>query len=145
MKNVKLILGILLILFITGCTKEDIDLEKLVLSGDSITYSDSERLFITESDLDLMEKLGKYTITWTSSHPNVISETGTVTRPSKEESDIEVTLKATLNGLEKTFTIKVLKMPSISDLTPLYGTYNMLFLGGSKQNGFVQSRSPLSL
>ncbi len=55
------------------------------------------------------------TITWSSSHPDVISPSGKVTRPSFIAGDQVVTLTATFsdgkNQLAKTFTLTVLRLP----------------------------------
>ena len=50
--------------------------------------------YTTISNLNLITELGSNTITWTSSNPNVISNTGVVSRPTYEEGDVLVTLTA---------------------------------------------------
>ena len=73
--------------------------------------------FTTVSDIELINELGSNTITWTSSNPNIISETGVVSRPLYEEGDQIVTLTATNeSGRVAKYNIKVTK---ISEPTPV--------------------------
>jgi len=73
-------------------------------------------------DLNLPTEVGQegVTVTWMSSHPEIVTPEGMVTRPTKEEGDIEVTLTASLflNGkvLYKEFDILVLAL--LVDPTP---------------------------
>lgn len=67
--------------------------------------------------LPVKGKSGKTTIIWTSDKPDVITNTGRVTRPEAEGDDADVTLTATIKedaagGIETTrsFKVKVLKL-----------------------------------
>ena len=57
-------------------------------------------------------------ITWTSSNPEIISDSGAVTRPDFANGDVTVTITATVynNGVSATkdFTLVVLKLPQIT-------------------------------
>lgn len=73
------------------------------------------------SDLDLItEGANETTITWSSSNEAVISNTGKVTRPSAGNSDVPVTLTATVSyndySMTKKFSVKVLAESDLTDL-----------------------------
>ena len=78
-------------------------------------------------DINLPTEVGQdgVSVTWMSTHPEIIAPDGMVTRPTKEEGDIEVTLTASLflNGkvLYKEFDILVLAL--LVDPTP-YASIN---------------------
>ena len=142
--SIGLVLTLLMIL-ITGCNNTTaIDINKLELKGDTLEFKSDQNLYTTEGDLVLVGSLYNQKITWTSSHPNVISITGSVTRPLSNESDIEVTLTATIKDKQKVFIVKVLKSTSITDLSPYYGTYSKIFEGSSLKNGLLSNETPLT-
>jgi uncharacterized protein YdeI (BOF family) len=78
-------------------------------------------------DINLPTEVGQdgVSVTWMSTHPEIIAPDGMVTRPTKDEGDIEVTLTASLflNGkvLYKEFDILVLAL--LVDPTP-YASIN---------------------
>jgi arabinan endo-1,5-alpha-L-arabinosidase len=85
------------------------------LSGPQLLQSAAQILDLgdvsaVQSDLDL-RRTGPYAsvVTWESSHPQVLSPTGQVTRPDRNSPDVNVTLTATitLNGLQTTKTFNV--------------------------------------
>ena len=67
-----------------------------------LTLGDLSKVF---NNIVLPKEYDGYTVTWTSSNPSVISETGDVTCP--ERGSVEVELTATCNGKEKLFTATV--------------------------------------
>jgi len=69
-------------------------LEKLALDKNWLTLGDSTEL-TSSIQLPTTAPMGS-TITWSSSHPDIISNTGEVTRPTI--GDVEVTLTATLEN-----------------------------------------------
>ncbi len=77
---------------------------------------------VTES-LDLMTEIEDVTITWESSHPNIINATGVVVRP---EVDTEVTLTATLTlgNQEDEVSFTVLVKAAIIPIHPLEEALN---------------------
>ena len=74
----------------------------------------------------LPEELDGFQITWNSSDPSVISPDGVVNR---QDSDVEVTLTATLEGTTRDFTAKVRKAV---DLPPFEGYAFSYFTGNSR-------------
>jgi hypothetical protein len=68
------------------------------------------------------------TVTWTSSHPAVISETGVVTRPASDAANVTVTMTATITlGSEsqtKTFELIVVKQVETIDIKDLKDGYD---------------------
>lgn len=67
-----------------------------------LTLGDLSKVF---NDIELPAEYDGYPVTWTSSNPSVISETGVVTCP--ESGSVEVELTATCNGLNKSFAATV--------------------------------------
>ena len=67
-----------------------------------LTLGDLSKVF---NDIELPAEYDGYPVTWTSSNPSVISETGVVTCP--ESGSVEVELTATCNGKEKLFAATV--------------------------------------
>ena len=67
-----------------------------------LTLGDLSKVF---NDIELPVEYDGYPVTWTSSNPSVISETGVVSCP--ESGSVEVELTATCNGLNKSFTATV--------------------------------------
>lgn len=67
-----------------------------------LTLGDLSKVF---NDIELPAEYDGYPVTWTSSNPSVISETGVVSCP--ESGSVEVELTATCNGLNKSFTATV--------------------------------------
>ncbi len=57
------------------------------------------------NDLTFVTKENGKIVTWTSSHPEIITSTGKVTRPQETTT---VTMTATCDGVDKAFTIEVL-------------------------------------
>jgi arabinan endo-1,5-alpha-L-arabinosidase len=85
------------------------------LSGAQLLQSAAQILDLgdvsaVQSDLDL-RRTGPYAsvVSWESSHPDVLSPTGRVTRPGRDSPDVNVTLTATitLNGQQTTKTFDV--------------------------------------
>ena len=83
------------------------------LKNGSVILGENNSLFEVKSNLKFLRELDEVSITWSSSDPSVIDETGRVTRSS--ESDKEVSLTATLSigseSSEVTIIAKVLEKP----------------------------------
>ncbi|MFC3747616.1 immunoglobulin-like domain-containing protein, partial [Paenibacillus sp. GCM10012306] len=102
--------------------------DKDVKSGSGDLNNDKDHLSIVYQDGDHAEHVtktlylpakgesGHTTVTWTSSHPDLISPNGRVNRSGAYDSDVYVTLTATitddLTGAQttKTFVVKVIQM-----------------------------------
>lgn len=88
------------------------------LKFESISSTNMNSDYIT-SDLNLPD-IGEHNslITWSSSHPNIISSNGSVVRPSFNEESKTVTLTATINnnGVETTKEFYVTVIPDDSDI-----------------------------
>jgi YVTN family beta-propeller protein len=102
-------------------TDTDADLNNDYDSLDVI-YGDGDYAKHITKKIGLLEQgiSGNTTITWESSHPNVVSTTGEIVQPGSAEGDIEVTLTATIldrnTGEKRTkvFKLTVISM-SVSD------------------------------
>src|SRR5690606_8277225 len=87
---------LMMVFFLVACTPEGtIDYEAVFLAAQAEvelapTVNDD---FILPTSVEVEGMT--VTITWVSSHPNVISITGLVTRPDNETGDVTVTLTAT--------------------------------------------------
>ncbi|MBR5983080.1 MAG: carboxypeptidase regulatory-like domain-containing protein [Bacteroidales bacterium] len=109
-------------------------------------------------DFTLPTSISGHDVTWLSSNTNIISisgETATVNRPRLGESDVEVTLTATYEGITKTFVLLVIspKLVPVNtndanlDAAPdvvLNGSYSYQtqYLSYVKECGFVYSTKP---
>lgn len=125
-----------------GCNQtKPIDLDQIQISGVSLTHNETTNIYETTDSISLPKTIQKQTITWTSSHPNVISITGVVTRPDESAQDVTVTLTAIVKGQEKTFTIRVIKHAPTIDLSAFYGDYMLYRQGGSKTNGLSNKQA----
>jgi len=87
-------------------------------------------------------------ISWSSNAPTVIAANGTVTRPVKTASDVNVTLTATItkNGVSetKTFTVNVLKLTTFNDTESVAtdtAALNVVFGHGDTAAGVTQNVS----
>jgi uncharacterized protein YdeI (BOF family)/uncharacterized lipoprotein YehR (DUF1307 family) len=67
-------------------------------------------LYVTTSDITLPTTVADQTVVWTSADPEVISNTGKVTRPEFGQPDKVVTLIASAGGEQATFLVKVLAL-----------------------------------
>lgn len=137
MKKIVVWMSMLVVLGILyGCNQtETVDVDKIQISGVALTYNETTNVYVTTDSISLPQTIQKQTITWTSSHPSVISITGVVTRPDESAQDVTVTLTATVKGQEKTFTIQVIKQFSTIDLSAFYGDYMLYRQGSTKTNG----------
>ena len=84
------------------------------VAGLQLPFETGDTATNVTQNLALPTTVGDVTITWSSSHPLVITTAGVVTRPAFGQSDIQVTLTATLTKGsetgEKTFTVTVKAM-----------------------------------
>ncbi|MBW4258497.1 hypothetical protein KTG15_12505 [Methanobacterium sp. YSL] len=125
-----------------GCNQtKPIDFDQIQISGVSLTHNETTNIYETTDSISLPKTIQKQTITWTSSHPNVISITGVVTRPDESAQDVTVTLTAIVKGQEKTFTIRVIKHAPTIDLSAFYGDYMLYRQGSSKSNGLSNKQA----
>ncbi len=87
-------------------------------------------------------------ISWSSSESTVITADGTVNRPAKTASDVNVTLTATITkGDEqetKTFTVNVLKLTTFTDIESIEAdtaSLSVFFVPGDSAAGVTQNLS----
>jgi hypothetical protein len=97
----RLYMLVLLLLSITliACQPTDADELQKILDQVEISYVNPDTVDAVTQDIELMNELGDVVITWSSSHPDIISSSGVVNRPSV---DTEVTLTATVTLGEAT-------------------------------------------
>ncbi len=106
MKQTALIILLVLVLLLAGCASEDTkaDLQEAL-----------ERLQFSEgayrNDLYLQNSVNGYSVEWTSSNEDYVTDEGELTRPHPETGDVEVRLTATIAendaSAERSFTIVV--------------------------------------
>jgi hypothetical protein len=86
------------------------DAEKVQIAKANLTLGDTSAVI---SDLTLPNTQNEATVTWVSSDPTVVSDTGVVTRPAAGSGDATVTLTATITvnsaSDTKEFTVTVLQ------------------------------------
>lgn len=87
-------------------------LDTVILVGNNITFNTATNRYTIVGDITLPESANGLAITWESSAPNRLSNTGVVVRPAYGESDAAFVLTASINNVEKEFSITV---PSIKD------------------------------
>lgn len=99
------------LLVIASCKKvtEKETLDQLQITGAELSLDQSTGKYRTTGNITLPTQVNNFTIGWTSSHPNVLSISGVVIRPSALDENIEVTLTASINNESKTFIVVVLK------------------------------------
>lgn len=100
--------------------EEDVNTDKKAFSEDVSSVKFRKTQIMSDLKLPTVAKNGSE-ISWSSSNENIIANDGTVTRPSAGESDVMVTLEATItNGdmnKKKTFEFTVLAESSIQELS----------------------------
>lgn len=101
-KRLYMLILFLLSLTLIACQPSDADELKNVLDQISISYANNETADAVTQNLTLMDSFEDITIAWTSSHPDIVSSSGIVNRPSE---DTEVTLTATLTLGDATETL----------------------------------------
>lgn len=119
---IKKLSSYLLILFLTvvlfACTTGE-NLEAFLNEAAIQLELDDSAQSNIELPLVLIYESKNIALSWSSSHPDVISETGLITRPSFETGDILVTLtvRLSLDGqfIEKTYDVLVIKMPKTTE------------------------------
>ncbi len=112
MKKIWIILGIILLsTLVVSCQKDNLKLYHLS-AGD---HEDMIR-----SRIYLKSEYQEHQIEWTSSHPDVVSTLGVVTRPLFEEEPTIVTMTAKVNDKSYTYTFTVIPLTNreINDLYP---------------------------
>lgn len=87
-------------------------LNSVVLVGNNITFNTATNRYTIVGDITLPQAANGLTITWESSAPNRLSNTGVVVRPAFGQSDATFVLTASINNVEKEFSITV---PSIKE------------------------------
>lgn len=105
-KRLYMLILILLTMTLVACQPTDADELQKVLDQVAISYENPDNSSSVTQDIQLMNELGDVVISWTSSHPDIITTSGVVNRPNV---DTEVTLTATLTLGEasETLTFKV--------------------------------------
>jgi hypothetical protein len=107
----------LLSLTLIACEPSELDQLKEVLGDVSISYQTPDNNDSVTQDLELITTIGDVTISWSSSHPDIISSSGEVTRPNNNTT---VTLTATLTLGQATetltFTLDVIAIEIVIDL-----------------------------
>jgi len=86
-------LSLWLSVFLVACQPTDQELLKDFLDDVKVSYRGSDTKDAVTESIDLTEELEGVEISWTSSHPTIISSSGVVVRP---DVDTEVTLTATV-------------------------------------------------
>jgi hypothetical protein len=106
----------LLSLTLIACEPSELDQLKEVLGDVSISYQTPDNNDSVTQDLELITTIGDVTISWSSSHPDIISSSGEVTRPNNNTT---VTLTATLTLGQATetltFTLDVIAIEIVID------------------------------
>src|SRR5690606_15977717 len=102
-KRISITLILMTVLFLVACTPDgaiDYDAVFLAAQGevDLAPTVNDDFILPTSVEVDGLT----ITISWVSSHPNVVSVTGDVTRPSFETGDVTVTLTATFTINDET-------------------------------------------
>jgi len=112
MRKIFIILGIILLSTLFISCKKDSPILYHLSAGDHVE--------MIHSRIYLKSEYQEHSITWTSSHPEVISTTGVVTRPVFGEDIISVTMTALMNEKSYTYTFKVMPLTNheINDLYP---------------------------
>jgi hypothetical protein len=87
-------------------------LDSIILVGNNITFNTATNRYTIVGDITLPQTANGLTITWESSAPNRLSNTGVVVRPAFGQSDATFVLTASINNVEKEFSITV---PSIKE------------------------------
>lgn len=87
-------------------------LDSVILVGNNITFNTATNRYTIVGDITLPQAANGLTITWESSAPNTLSNTGVVVRPAFGQSDATFVLTASINNVEKEFSITV---PSIKE------------------------------
>lgn len=139
MKKFRKIMFVLLFaltaLFLTNCDKTDYDQEDVdnatVTLTSNITFENSgDRLNSVTGNINLPEKEGDVTITWTSENPSVISNTGIVVRPDGDDVQVKLTATLTLNKASETrtieFTVKAKEIITWSVTFDVEGNKNLI-------------------
>jgi hypothetical protein len=107
----------LLSLTLIACEPSELDQLKEVLGDVSISYQTPDNNDSVTQDLELITTIGDVTISWSSSHPDIISSSGEVNRPNNNTT---VTLTATLTLGQATetltFTLDVIAIEIVIDL-----------------------------
>ena len=89
------LIGVFTLAACNGAVEEDADQVMVDEAVGSLLVGGLDRV---TSNINLpMSGRNNTTITWESSHPNVISSTGQVTRPEEGEANVVVTLTATVS------------------------------------------------
>ncbi|WP_416151615.1 immunoglobulin-like domain-containing protein [Salipaludibacillus sp. HK11] len=98
--------------FILEYVANQLDYEFFMNNNENKDELTSHLLFHTSGDYDT-------SLTWESSNQDIISNDGTVTRPSYEEGSQEVVITVTIsdgtNSVEKEFTVTVFRLPTDSE------------------------------
>lgn len=105
-KRLYMLILILLTMTLVACQPSDDDELQKYIDQVVISYENPDTASAVTQNIELITELDEIAITWTSSHPEIITASGDVSRPTV---DTEVTLTATLTLGEasKTLTFKV--------------------------------------
>lgn len=95
-------------------------LNSIVLSGDNITYNSTTQIYTATGNITLPSQANGLTITWVSDLPAFITQTGVVTIPAYGQANVTVTLIASINNVEKEFTVIVPASTVAPDQTMLF-------------------------
>lgn len=143
--RVKKILGLFvtfaLVLVLAACGPKASELLEEAKEDLKIHYIGDDNASAVTKNVTLVTR-GKHdvTITWKSSNTDVIANDGTVTRPSYDEGDKNVTLTATLTldgkSVKKEFelTVKALEKPISVKLDEAFNALNIGFAVGDNAN-----------
>lgn len=106
----------ILSLTLIACQPSELDRLKEVLGDVSISYQTPDNEDGVTQDLDLVTTLGDVTISWSSSHPDIISSSGEVNRPD-QNTDVTLTATLTLGQATETltFTVNVIAVEIVID------------------------------
>jgi len=106
----------ILSLTLIACQPSELDQLKEVLGDVSISYQTPDNEDGVTQDLDLVTTLGDVTISWSSSHPDIISSSGEVNRPD-QNTDVTLTATLTLGQATETltFTVNVIAVEIVID------------------------------
>ncbi len=106
----------ILSLTLIACQPSELDQLKEVLGDVSISYQTPDNEDGVTQDLDLVTTLGGVTISWSSSHPDIISSSGEVNRPD-QNTDVTLTATLTLGQATETltFTVNVIAVEIVID------------------------------